>query len=106
MDLYKLIKKQEKKSASEILIKVIVVVGALAAITLLLAALYKKWQKCTSISVNDDFDDEWFCDCGCDDNSCVSSREHTDDCCTDENCCCPGESGAEVEYEAKKDKGI
>jgi len=95
MDLYKLIKKQEKKSAGEILIKVVLVFGAIAAITLLLAALYKKWQKCTAISVNDDFDDEWFCDCGCDDN-----------CCTDANVCCPGESDAEVEYEAKENKDI
>ena len=81
MDLYKLIKKQEKKSASEILVKTIIVVGAVAAIALLVAALYKKWRKCTTISPDTEFEDEWFCDCNANDTSC---------CCDDENVCCPG----------------
>jgi len=85
MDFYKLIKKPGKKSACEILVKTIIVVGALAAITLLVCALYRKWKKCTTISVDNDFDDEWFCDCD-----------------EPENACCAGECDAEGNCEDKE----
>lgn len=102
MDLYKIIRREtEKKSKLETFAKVMLVIGAVAAVGILVLALYKKWKEChCSDSEYDDFDDEWFCDC----DECTD--EYGPECDRFEPECvdCPDE--AEIEYEEKEDKEI
>lgn len=106
MDLYKMIKREPlRKSKFETFIKVVLVIGSIAAVCMLALALYKKWKECNICSANDDdFDDEWFCDC----DECADEYDFADE---DEDIepecvACPDESQAEVEYEEKEDKEI
>lgn len=103
MDLYKIIKREpEKKSCLEKFGKAMLVIGAVAAVGVLVLAFYKKWKECQAIKADaDDFDDEWFCDC---DEYVVNDADSEG---FEPECvCCPDESQAEVEYEEKEDKDI
>lgn len=106
MDLYRIIKREPiKKSKFENFMKVVLVIGSIAAISMLALTLYKKWKECNvGCACDDDFDDEWFCDC----DECSDEYDFDDETEDIEPECvaCPDESQAEVEYEEKEDKEI
>ena len=91
MDLYRIIKGEpEKKSCTEKIVKLAIVIGSIAAVGILVLALYKKWKECKAADTEyDDFDDEWFCDCDECAEECDSEPECV--CCPEEDCDCDDE---------------
>lgn len=102
MDLYRLIRKEpEKKSALDTLLKIVIIIGAIAAAGLLVAALCKKLKECKwfkskcCLSDDEEFIKECFCGCEddcrteCADTDCCGSEADKDG---SECCCCGAES--------------
>jgi competence protein ComGF len=105
MNLYKLVKREpEKKSGLEIFVDIALAVLSISALLFIVYTLYKKWKRSTLVQASDDdFNDEWFCDCDdCSDEDSASVDDGSADAVKTVKVDTE-ESEAEIEYEDKED---